>query len=146
METILSAHPSRILSSSRRSFLVGRPLYLNSGTGADRICNRSFSLASLLSSDSSYRRTASFAERRLSASPVTLTTDSYRPLRMRSSSPILTAFDFFGRRPLRWTFPPSTASLALRRVLKNRAAQSQRSSRTSFNGPSARRVVFVQGT
>src|SRR6266480_3009296 len=49
---------------------------------------------------------------------------------MRNASPTCSCLAGLARVPFTWTLPPATAAAASTRVLKNRAAHSQRSRRT----------------
>src|SRR5712671_377963 len=65
-------------------------------------------------------------------------------MRTRNSSPTFSCFAGFARVPFTWTLPPATASAESARVLKKRAAQSQRSRRTAVGSALRAEIVHRQ--
>ena len=122
----------RRASSRRRSCFVGRGPPASAPTGCDN--RRSTAVRSRSSLDSAvswYRAAATRAEPRFSPSPRTTTVHRISPMRISTMSSARTSFAGFTRSPFSRTRPPRTASVAVVRVLKNRAAQSHLSMRMS---------------
>src|SRR3569832_183896 len=131
-KTVRTSHQSQQneLSSFRRSRLVGRPLMNAPGARKYFFRSDSFCRRSMLASVSLYKLCATDAGPRLSDTPCTTTSHSAEPLSISSKSPDLTLRAGLMRSPFKRTLPPSTASVANVRVLKNRATQSHLSMRT----------------
>src|SRR5207237_6975574 len=93
-------------------------------------CSASRSRRRFPSASSAYSAAAAAGETRCSTSPRTTTRYSNGPRRIRRRSPTPSGFARLARSPLSSTWPAPTAAAASARVLKKRAAHSQRSSRT----------------
>ena len=119
---------------ARRSRLPGLLSPNANPIGICRSCSCAASRFFLPSATSSYKRWAISADPRRSATSFTRSCHSSGPCRRRISSPACTDFARFARSPLTSTLPPSMASAANARVLKNRAAQSHLSRRMGAAG------------
>src|SRR5436190_9436570 len=122
-----------------------------------RSCWARCSRSRLPSASSTYRVAAAAGGPRCSDRARTTTRYSNGPRRMRSRSPTTSCFARLARAPLTSTLPPPMAAAASARVLKKRAAQSHRSSRTvdpsdmapllpAGYGPRAAPGVRIMGT